>query len=61
MAQAVPNLCVSVNFFLKHQINWITVCGAIHGLTYRNIWSTVCGAIQGLTLTFGLLTILLRF
>ena len=29
MAQAVPNLCVSRKIFLKHQVNWNTVCGAI--------------------------------
>ena len=27
MAQAVPNLCVSRNVFLKHQVHWNTVCG----------------------------------
>ena len=32
MAQAVPNLCVSRNFFLKHQVNRNTVCGAIQDL-----------------------------
>ena len=32
MAQAVPNLCVSRKVFLKHQINWNTVCGAIRDL-----------------------------
>ena len=37
MAQAVPNLCV-VKFFLKHQVNWNTVCGAIHDLPWHNIW-----------------------
>ena len=29
MALAVPNLCVSRKIFLKHQVNWNTVCGAI--------------------------------
>ena len=29
MAQAVPNLCVSRKVFLKHQVNWNTVCGAM--------------------------------
>ena len=29
MAQAVPNLCASRKVFLKHQVNWNTVCGAI--------------------------------
>ena len=38
MAQAVPNLCVSRKVFLKHQINWNTVCGAIQDLPWRNIW-----------------------
>ena len=38
MAQAVPNLCVSGKVFLKHQVNWNTVCGAIHDLPWRNIW-----------------------
>ena len=47
MAQAVPNLCVSRKVFLKHQVNWNTVCGAIRKLPWRNI--------------FGFLAILLRF
>ena len=38
MAQAVPNLCVSRKIFLKHQVNWDTVCGAIRELPWRNIW-----------------------
>ena len=46
MAQAVPNLCVSRKVFLKHQVNWNTVCGAIRKLPWRNI---------------GFLTILLKF
>ena len=29
VAQAVPNLCVSIQIFLKHQVNWNTVCAAI--------------------------------
>ena len=37
MAQAVPNLCVSRKVFLKHQVNWNTVCGAIRELPWRNI------------------------
>ena len=37
MAQAVPNLCVSQKVFLKHQVNWNTVCGAIRDLPWRNI------------------------
>ena len=40
MAQAVPNLCVSKNIFLKHQVNWKTVCGAMRGPPWRNIWSS---------------------
>ena len=31
-AQAVPNLCVSRKVFLKHQVNWNTVCGAVRDL-----------------------------
>ena len=46
MAQAVPNLCVSRKVFLKHQVNWNMVCGAMQ--IYPGV-------------TFGLLTILLRF
>ena len=38
MAQAVPNLCVSRKVFLKHQVNWNTVCGATQDLPWRNIW-----------------------
>ena len=38
MAQAVPNLCVSRKVFLKHQVSWNTVCGAIWELPWRNIW-----------------------
>ena len=38
MAQAVPNLCVSRKVFLKHQVNWNTLCGAIRELPWRNIW-----------------------
>ena len=37
MAKAVPNLCVSRKVFLKHQVNWNTVCGAIWELPWRNI------------------------
>ena len=47
MAQAVPNLCVNRKVFLKYQVNWNTVSGALQDLPWRNI----CG----------LLTILLRF
>ena len=38
MAQAVPNLCVSRKVFLKHQVKWNIVCGAIQDLPWRNIW-----------------------
>ena len=38
MAQAVPILGVSRKVFLKHQVNWNTVCGAIRELHWRNIW-----------------------
>ena len=37
MAQAVLNLCVSRKVYLKHQVNWNTVCGAIQDLRWRNI------------------------
>ena len=40
IAQAFPNLCVSWKVFLKHQVNWNTVCGAIRELPWRNIWLT---------------------
>ena len=40
MAQAVPNLCIRRKVFLKHQINWNTVCSAINkDLPWCNIWS----------------------
>ena len=39
MVQAVPNLCVSRNVFLKHQVNWNKVCGAMQDLPWGNIWS----------------------
>ena len=32
MAQAVPNLCISRKDFLKHQVNWNAVCGAMQDL-----------------------------
>ena len=38
MAQAVSNLCVSRKIFLKHQVNWNTVCGAIRELPWHYIW-----------------------
>ena len=39
MAQVVLNLCVSRKVFLKHQVNWNTVCGAMEDLPWHNIWS----------------------
>ena len=39
MAQSVPNVCVSMEVFLNHKVNWNTVCGAMHDLPWRNIWS----------------------
>ena len=39
-AQAVPNLCVSRKVFLKHQVNWNTVCYAMRDLPWSNIWSS---------------------
>ena len=39
MVLAVPNFCVSRKVFLKHQVNWNTVSGAIQNLPWRNIWS----------------------
>ena len=39
MAQAVLNLCVRKKAFLKHQVNWNTVCGAMQDLPWCNIWS----------------------
>ena len=35
--KAVPNVCVSRKVFLKDQVNWNTVCGAMQDLTLRNI------------------------
>ena len=37
MAQAVPNFCVSTEVFLKHLVNWNTVCCAIQDLHWHNI------------------------
>ena len=54
MAQAVPNLCVSRKAFLKHQVNWKTVCGAIWQLSVVQYGNC-------LGVTFGFLTILSRF
>ena len=39
MAEAVLNLCVSRKGFLKHRVNFNTVCGAIQDLPWHNIWS----------------------
>ena len=50
MAQAVPNLCVSRKDFLKHQVNWTTVRGAVQDLPVLIV-----------SRTFGLLTIRLRY
>ena len=33
-------MCVSRKVFLKHQVNWNTVCGAIQNLPRCNIWLT---------------------
>ena len=40
MAQAVTNLCLSVSMkiFLKHQVNWNTVCGTMWDQPWHNIW-----------------------
>ena len=38
ITQAVSNLYVSRKVFLKHQVNWNTVCGAIQELPWCNIW-----------------------
>ena len=38
MAQAVPNLCVSRKVFLKHQVNWNNVGGAIWVMPWPYIW-----------------------
>ena len=32
MAQAFPNLCVNMKVFMKHTVDWNTVCGAIWNL-----------------------------
>ena len=37
MANAVPNLWASRKVFLKHQVNWNTVCGAFQELPWQNI------------------------
>ena len=41
MAQAVLNLCLTRKVFLKHQVNWNSVCGAIQELPWCNIWLSV--------------------
>ena len=38
MAHTVPSLCVILKVFLKHQVNWNTVCGEIRDLPWRHIW-----------------------
>ena len=39
MAQAVPNLCVSRKVFVKHQVNWNTVCVSVFtNILYENIF-----------------------
>ena len=35
MAQAVPNLCISRKVFLKHKVNWNTVCGEVQDLPWQ--------------------------
>ena len=37
LAQAVLNLCVCRKVFLKHQVNWNMVCGAMQDLPSCNI------------------------
>ena len=32
-------MCVSRKVFLKHQVNWNTVCGAMPVLPWHKIWS----------------------
>ena len=39
-AQDVLNLGVSRKIFLKHQVNWNTLCGTMRDLPWRNIWSS---------------------
>ena len=38
MAQEVSNLCIRKKIFLKHHVNWNTVCGEIQVVLWRNIW-----------------------
>ena len=56
MTQAVPNLCVSRKVFLKHQVNWKTVCGAILDLPWPNIW-LVDNSVEGLNENLSLLVL----
>ena len=37
MTLAVPNICGNRTVFLKHLVNWNTVCGAIQYLLWHNI------------------------
>ena len=39
MAQAVPNLWINRKVFLKHEVNWNTLGGALQVLPWHNIWS----------------------
>ena len=38
IAQAVPNVYVSMKVFVKHHVNWNTDFGAIQNMPHRNIW-----------------------
>ena len=38
MAHDIPNLCVSRKVFLKHLVNWNTVCGVVRELPWHSIW-----------------------
>ena len=33
-------MCISRKVFLKHKVNWNTVCSAMRDLPWRNIWSS---------------------
>ena len=55
-AQVVPNLSVSRKVFLKCQVNWIIICGAIQDLPWHNNWlanNPVEVLIEHLSLLFG--------
>ena len=39
MTQADLNFRVSIKVFLKHYVDWNTVCGAIQDLPWHDIWS----------------------